>query len=236
MIGKTIGEFQIIREIGRGGMGIVYEAQQQTPSRRVALKALPPQFASSADVSERFRSEAQKMAALDGHPGVVSVYAAGEDQGTAYFTMQLLSHGTLSDHLARHAPSGLPFDQVAAIGAQLADALDFAHSRGIIHRDIKPANIMFSAQGQPVITDFGIAKAGDEVRVTLTGMAICTPEYASPEQVKGNPVDGRSDIYSLGVMLYQMVAGGLPFDAGSGLSMAVAHMERPPTPLSYRFG
>ncbi|MEN6401432.1 MAG: protein kinase, partial [Armatimonadia bacterium] len=236
MIGKTIGEFQIIREIGRGGMGIVYEAQQATPSRRVALKALPPQFASSADVSERFRSEAQKMATLDGHPGVVSVYAAGEDQGTAYFTMQLLSHGTLADHLARHAPFGLPFDEVAAIGAQLADALDFAHSRGIIHRDIKPANIMFSAQGQPVITDFGIAKAGDEVRVTLTGMAICTPEYASPEQFKGNPVDGRSDLYSLGVMLYQMVAGGLPFDAGSGLSMAVAHMERPPTPLSYRFG
>ncbi|MCE5237167.1 serine/threonine protein kinase [bacterium] len=228
MSAQTIGGFQVIRELGRGGMGIVYEAEQAMPRRHVALKVLPPEFAHSPGVAARFEQEANRMAQLDGHPNIATVYAAGEDNGTAYFAMQLLTGGDLEQRLARQGR----FDQreAAQIIAKVADALDHAHRQGIVHRDVKPANIMFNAQGEPVVTDFGIAQAVDQVRMTMTGMSVCTPEYASPEQVKGNPVDGRSDLYSLGVVLYRMVTGRPLFDCGNPMTWAMKHMTEAPQP------
>lgn len=226
MIGRKIGGCEIIREIGRGGMGLVYEARQESPQRLVALKVLSPQLGGSPDVARRFREEANFMARLDGHPNLAAVYAAGEEDGLAYFFMPLLAGGNLEQRLAA---GPMPLPEVVNLGIQMAEALDFAHQRGLVHRDIKPANIMFNTQGLPVLTDFGIAKAADEIRQTMTGMAVCTPEYASPEQVKGNPVDGRSDLYSLGVVLYRMVCGRPVFDSGSAIGLAMKHVSDPPT-------
>ncbi|MCE5237165.1 protein kinase [bacterium] len=230
MQGQTIGGFRIIRELGRGGMGIVYEAEQALPRRHVALKVLPPEFAHSPGVAARFEQEANRMAQLDGHPNIATVYAAGEDNGTAYFAMQLLTGGDLEQRLARQGR----FDQreAAQIIAKVAEALDHAHRQGIVHRDVKPPNIMFNAQSEPVVTDFGIAQAADQVRMTMTGMSVCTPEYASPEQVRGNPVDGRSDLYSLGVVLYRMVTGRPLFDGGNAITVATKHIsEAPQSPV-----
>ncbi|MEN6641701.1 MAG: protein kinase [Armatimonadia bacterium] len=226
MIGRKIGGCEILRELGRGGMGLVYEARQESPQRLVALKVLSPQLSGSPDVARRFREEANFMARLDGHPHLAAVYAAGEEDGLAYFVMPLLAGGNLEQRLAA---GPMPLPEIVNLGIQMAEALDFAHQRGLVHRDIKPANIMFNTQGLPVLTDFGIAKAADEIRQTMTGMAVCTPEYASPEQVKGNPVDGRSDLYSLGVVLYRMVCGRPVFDSGSAIGLAMKHVSDPPT-------
>ena len=234
MVGQTIDGFLIIREIGRGGMGVVYEAQQSSPRRAVALKVLPPHLACNPQVAARFADEANRMARLEQHPNIVTVYAAGEDDGTPYFAMQLLPGQDLEQHL--HQEGRLYLDQAAEIAAQVAEALDYAHQCGVIHRDIKPANIMFDSQGRPLVTDFGIAKAADEYKLTQTGMAIGTPEYSSPEQVKGNPLDGRSDLYSLGVVLYQMVCGQMPFAATTPMAYAVKHVSEPPVPPSAILG
>ncbi|MEN6641697.1 MAG: serine/threonine-protein kinase, partial [Armatimonadia bacterium] len=191
MTGDTFANLQIIREIGHGGMGVVYEAQQQAPQRRVAVKVLPPHLASEPGVAARFADEANKMARLEGHPNIAQVYAAGQSDGVPYLVMQLL-RGDLDQRLRTHG--ALPLSDAAELAAQVADGLDYAHERGVIHRDIKPANIMFDERGRPVVTDFGIAKAMDEYRLTSTGMTLGTPQYASPEQVRGKPLDGRSDL------------------------------------------
>lgn len=230
MIGQIIGGFEIIREIGRGGMGVVYEARQASPRRNVALKVLPRELAHVPQVAARFADEANRMAMLEGHPNIVAVYAAGEDGGVAYFAMQLLSGADLDQRLQREGR--LYLDDAAEIIAQVAEALDFAHQRGVVHRDVKPANIMFDSQGRPLVTDFGIAKARDEYRLTQTGMTIGTPEYASPEQIKGNHRDGRSDVYSLGVVLYQAVCGQMPFTATTPMAYAIKHVSEPPLPAS----
>ncbi|MEN6644829.1 MAG: FKBP-type peptidyl-prolyl cis-trans isomerase [Armatimonadia bacterium] len=210
-------------------MGTVYEATQDSPRRPVALKVLPTELARDPKVAERFAREANRLAALEEHPGIAKVYASGEESGVAYLAMQLLTGGDLEARLQSHGR--LPWQEAATIGAAVADALHFAHEQGIVHRDVKPANIMFTGQGQPVVTDFGIAQAADEVRMTMTGTSICTPEYASPEQIKGNPLDGRSDLYSLGVVLYRMVCGLPLFDCPSPISWAMKHVsEAPPSP------
>ncbi|MCE5237175.1 PASTA domain-containing protein [bacterium] len=228
MIGTTIGGFEIVREIGRGGMGVVYEARQVSPRRTVALKVLPPELTHVPQVARRFEGEANRMAALEQHPGVATVYAAGEENGVSYFAMQFLAGGDLAQRLAQGwRPSSA---ETVEIIAQVAEALNFAHDHGVVHRDVKPANVMFNATGHPVMTDFGIAVAADEMRATVTGTAAMTPEYASPEQIKGNPVDGRSDLYSLGVMLYQMLCGQLPFEAPTTMAVALKHISEPPPP------
>ncbi|MCE5237171.1 serine/threonine protein kinase [bacterium] len=234
MTGQSIGGFEIVREIGRGGMGVVYEARQTSPRRNVALKVLPPELAHVPQVAARFADEANRVAVLEGHPSIVTVYAAGEDKGIPYFAMQLLPGADLEQHLRREGR--LCLDQAAEIVAQVAEALDFAHQRGVVHRDVKPANIMFDSQGRPLVTDFGIAKAREEYRLTQTGMTIGTPEYASPEQIKGNPLDGRSDLYSLGVVLYQAVCGQMPFTATTPMAYAVKHVSEPPLPPSSAVG
>ncbi|MBP7560445.1 MAG: protein kinase [Armatimonadetes bacterium] len=224
MIGHTLGDFDLLEEIGRGGMGVVYRARQRSLGRDVAVKVLPPELAREGQVATRFRSEAQRMAQLD-HPGIASVYAVGEEGGVEYFAMQYLPGGSLQDRLERASVSA---EQAAEIAAQVADALDHAHGQGVIHRDIKPANIMFDGQGRPVVTDFGIAKAVMDPKLTATGMALGTPHYMAPEQVRGNPVDGRADIYALGVVLYEMLCGRPPFAGETPFAVAMKHVTDAP--------
>ncbi|MEN6548931.1 MAG: serine/threonine-protein kinase, partial [Armatimonadia bacterium] len=225
MIGTNLQGFQILREIGHGGMGVVYEAQQSAPQRRVAIKVLPANLAADPAVAARFADEANKMARLEGHPNIARVYSAGQAHGVSFLAMQLLQ-GDLEQRLRAHG--ALPLSDAANIAAQVAEALDYAHQRGVIHRDVKPANIMFDEQGRPLVTDFGIAKAMDEYRLTSTGMTLGTPQYASPEQVRGNPLDGRSDLYSLGIVLYEMVTGRLPFESSTPMGFALKHINEPP--------
>ncbi|MCE5237173.1 serine/threonine protein kinase [bacterium] len=226
MADRTIGGCEITREIGRGGMGVVYEAQQLSPRRTVALKILPPEWARVPQIARRFENEASRMAALEEHAGIATVYLAGDDQGVPYIAMQYLPGGDLGQRLLQGWRPSLP--EIVAVIAEVAEALDFAHQRGVIHRDIKPANIMLDAVGRPVVTDFGIARAVDEIGATMTGSAAMTPEYASPEQIKGNPLDGRSDLYSLGVVLYQLVCGQPPFQAPTAMALALKHISEPP--------
>ncbi|MBP7559859.1 MAG: serine/threonine protein kinase [Armatimonadetes bacterium] len=219
-----LADFDLQQEIGRGGMGVVYRARQKSLGRDVAVKVLPEDLAREGQVAARFRTEAQRMAKL-GHRGIAQVFMVGEESGTQYFAMEYLSGGCLEDRL-RQGP--LPLDAAVQIAAQVAEALDYAHERGVVHRDIKPANIMFSEQGQPVVTDFGIAKALDDSRLTATGMALGTPHYMAPEQAKGNPVDGRADLYALGAVLYEMVCGRPPFQGDSPLSVVMKQISEPP--------
>ena len=224
--GSILSDFGLVREIGRGGMGVVYLAHQRSLGRNVAVKLLPPERARSPQVAQRFAAEARKMAQLS-HRGIAQVFIVGEQQGTRYFAMQYLPGGSLESRL-RQGP--LTVEQAVEVAAQVAEALDYAHAQGLVHRDIKPANIMFDADGRAVVTDFGIARAGEDVHLTATGTAIGTPHYMAPEQARGAVLDGRADIYALGVALYEMVCGRPPFDGETPLSIAVQHLGDTPTP------
>ncbi len=225
-LGSKLGDFEVIEEVGRGGMGVVYRARQVSLGREVAIKVLPSEMARDGQTAARFQAEARRMAQLQ-HPGIAQVYTVGEYEGEHYFAMQYLPGGSLQERLAR---GSLPVPEAVEIAIQVAEALDYAHSRGIIHRDIKPANIMFDGEGRAVVTDFGIAQAADGTMMTATGIALGTPAYMSPEQVKGNPIDGRADLYSLGVVLYEMVCGRPPFVGENALSVAMRHVSEPPMP------
>ena len=224
-------QYLVDAEIGRGGMAVVYRARDVRLNRRVAIKVLPPELAFNADVRERFLREAQTSAQL-AHPGIVPIYTVGEAEQLVFFVMALVEGETLGERLARERR--LPVEQVRRILMDVADALGYAHSCGVVHRDIKPDNIMLDrATGRPVVTDFGIARAaaGDS-RLTVTGVAIGTPAYMSPEQALGErDLDGRSDIYSLGVIGYHMLAGEPPFKASNTPAMLVKHVSETPRPL-----
>ena len=231
MIGETVDGHEVLEELGRGGMGIVYRAREVVLGRDVALKVLPPHLPDRAAARERFLRGAQAMARLD-HPNIATVYRVGEWRDSPYFTMQLLPGGTLGDLLARRGR--LSWKEAAAITAQIARALHEAHRQGVVHRDIKPANLMFDEAGRPVVTDFGIARLMDSAGITTTGMALGTLEYMSPEQVQGTPADGRSDLYALGVVLYHMVCGAPPFAGETPFSVAFKHVnETPPAPEAH---
>ena len=208
LTGTTLGNYQIIQEIGRGGMAIVYKAFQPSLRRYVALKVLPEYYQADPEFVARFQREARAAAQL-GHPNVVTIYDVGEQAGIHYIAMEYLEGGSLLDRLSR-GPLGP--EEALHIIEQVGSALDFAHSHGLIHRDIKPANLLFSGAGRPKVTDFGIARAGDTARLTRAGTMLGTPEYMSPEQAQGMPVDHRSDLYALGVILYEMVCGTYPFE------------------------
>ena len=221
---EVLGDFELLEELGRGGMGGVYRARQRSLDRVVAVKVLPPEMAQEGRVAERFAAEAQRMARLNDH-NVAQVYLVGEQDGVQYFAMQYLPGGSLEDRL-QAGPMDLP--AALEIAAQVAEALEVAHRQGLVHRDIKPANILFDERGQAVVTDFGIAKAGDEVRFTVTGVAVGTPQYMSPEQARGNPVDHRADLYALGVVLYEMLCGRPPFAGETPVSVAMKHVNDAP--------
>jgi serine/threonine-protein kinase PpkA len=221
--GTTIGKYRIVEKIGAGGMADVYRAEDTVMGREVAMKVLPAEFARDAERVSRFEKEVRNLAALD-HSNIVTIYDVGRDNGCHYYSMAMLAGGDLKERIKK----GLSSEKSLEIVKQLADALGYAHRKGLIHRDIKPENIMFDSQQRPVLTDLGIAKAiGSGTRMTKTGMSIGTPHYMSPEQARGQTVDGRSDLYSLGVVFYEMLTGRVPFDAEETFAVAYAHINEP---------
>jgi eukaryotic-like serine/threonine-protein kinase len=229
--------YELDCEIGRGGMGIVYRAKDRRLKRTVAIKLLPPELAFRSEIKTRFLREAETAAQLS-HPNIVPIYTVDEVEGLVFFVMAYVDGDNLAKRIFERGV--LPVDDSRRILRDVADALAYAHERGVVHRDIKPDNIILSSQsGKPMVTDFGIARAVSEgdSRLTATGMAIGTPAYMSPEQAAGErTIDGRSDLYSLGVVAYQMLTGEPPFVANSTPAMLVKHISERPTPLQQRRG
>src|SRR2546428_7496395 len=221
-------EYEILDELGRGGMAIVFKAREKQLEREVAIKVLPFSLAFDKEFVERFQREARTSAKLE-HPGIIPIYRVGKSGRVIYFVMKFLRGKPLASVLA--ARGSLPPAEIRQILVQVARALAYAHKGGIVHRDIKPDNIMFDEHGQAVVTDFGIAKAAVGGKLTGTGMAIGTPHYMSPEQARAQQLDGRSDLYSLGVVAYQCLAGVVPYDGEDSFSIGYKHiMEELPTP------
>ena len=224
-------QYQVESEIGRGGMSVVYRARDIRLNRTVAIKVLPPELAYDPAIRTRFTREAQTSAQLS-HAHIVPIYDVGEREGIAYFVMALVSGGNLAALLAREPRQ--PIDEVRRLLCEIADALAYAHVRGVIHRDVKPDNVLIDADsGRAIVTDFGIARAIEAgTRLTITGNALGTPQYMSPEQAVGErEVDGRSDIYSLGVVAYQMLTGRLPFTGGNTMALLLKHVNERPLPI-----
>src|SRR6184192_748365 len=221
-------EYEILDELGRGGMAIVFKAREKQLEREVAIKVLPFSLAFDKEFVERFQREARTSAKLE-HPGITPIYRVGKSGRVIYFVMKFLRGKPLASVLA--ARGSLPPGEIRQVLVQVARALAYAHKSGIVHRDIKPDNIMFDEHAQAVVTDFGIAKAASGGKLTGTGMSIGTPHYMSPEQARAQPLDGRSDIYSLGVVAFQCLTGSVPFDGEDSFSIGYKHiMEEIPTP------
>ena len=221
---KQIGRYEIKSELGRGGMATVYLGYDKRFEREVAVKVLPAEFLHDPQFSVRFHREAKVVAALE-HPAIVPVYDVGEsDEGLHYFVMRYMNGGSLADKLSK---SNISLKEVARIISIIAPALDDAHEKGIIHRDLKPANILFDHRDRPYLSDFGIAKISGSQH-DVTGSAIIgTPAYMSPEQAQGKKVDGRSDIYALGAIIYRMLTGTRPYSGDTPMSMAIKHITDP---------
>src|SRR5204863_3181074 len=219
------GRYEIQRLLGHGGMAEVYLGTDRVLGRQVAVKVLGPQFARDATFVARFRREAQAAAALN-HPNVVSVYDTGSDDGTHFIVMEYVRGKTLSDVIREDAPL-LP-ERAAEIAQGVAQALAFAHKGGIIHRDVKPGNIMLTPTGDVKVMDFGIARATSSESLTQTATVLGTATYFSPEQAQGEPVDARSDVYSLGIVLYEMLTGRPPFNGDSAVTVAYKHVREQP--------
>lgn len=222
-----LGEFRILRELGRGGMGVVYEAEQLSLKRRVALKVLRFGGLADADALQRFQREAETVAGLH-HTNIVPIHAVGCENGVHYYAMQFIEGQSLAVLL----PTPRAANEVAHWGLQAAEALTYAHQRGVIHRDVKPSNLLLDAQGIVWLTDFGLARRADEVALTVTGVLLGTPRYMSPEQAAAlkQPVDQRSDIYSLGATLYELVTGQPVFDADTPQGVLLQILNAEPTP------
>ena len=227
--------YELDREIGRGGMGVVYRARDRRLKRIVAIKVLPPELAFRSEIKTRFLREAETAAQLN-HPNIVDIYAVDEAEGIVYFVMAYITGDNLAKRLHDHGTLGV--EETRRTLRDVADALAYAHERGVIHRDIKPDNILIDGQsGRPMVTDFGIARAVSEgdSRLTATDIAIGTPTYMSPEQAAGErTIDGRSDLYSLGVLGYQMLTGEPPFVANSTPAILVKHISETPTSVEQR--
>jgi serine/threonine protein kinase len=247
MIGTTISHYRIIGQLGRGGMGVVYEAEDTKLGRHVALKFLPADMASDPQALKRFEREARAASALN-HPNICTIYEIEDHQGQPVIVMELLEGNTIQHRISSHP---LPNQQVLEISIQLADALDAAHSRGIVHRDIKPSNIFLNKRNQAKVLDFGLARKThhqaiaeasavtpmptvslSEEHLTSPGSAVGTVAYMSPEQARGEDLDARSDLFSLGAVMYEMCTGRPPF---AGLTTAVIfdgilHQEPAPHP------
>ncbi|MBC8161505.1 MAG: serine/threonine protein kinase [Roseiflexaceae bacterium] len=233
LVGMKLGKYEVQSLIGSGGMAQVYRGFDHTLQRPVAIKVLTEASAAQPGLVARFEQEARFIARLR-HPAIVHVYDYGEVNGLAYIVQELLPGPTLEQELAAELVSGqrLPREDVLAIVAQLAAALDAAHSAGIIHRDVKPSNAMRNSQGQLVLTDFGIARATQaESRHTAAGLVVGTPDYISPEQVQGQEPTPASDIYALGVVSYEMLAGTRPFEADTPMGVLYKHLHQPPPSL-----
>ena len=240
MIGQTISHYRIMEQLGAGGMGVVYKAQDSRLDRAVALKFLPDKLAQEPQALERFRREARAASALN-HPGICTIYDIGEQDGRGFIVMEFIDGETLRHHIHRQA---LPLEEILRLGMQIAEALDAAHAEGIIHRDIKPANIFVTKRGQAKVLDFGLAKLlpkavaagglsadGDDTDSTsIVGIISGTPSYMSPEQIRGDTLDARTDIFSLGLVLYEMATGRQAFSGPTGGVIIEAVLTRAPAP------
>jgi len=225
MSNGTVGRYQILGEIGRGSMATVYRALDPNSNREVAIKILPREMMHNPEFRARFRQEITMISSLE-HPSIVPVYDSGEDDGQLYFVMRYMTGGSLADLLER---GRLSPTRTAEIIERIALGLDYAHQKGIIHRDIKPDNVLFDTSGKPYLSDFGVAKLA-EVAISDTGSGVMgTPAYLSPEQASGenNKVDNRSDVYGLGVLVYQMLTGERPFTSDTPLGVLVKHINEP---------
>ena len=222
------GRYRIVRKLGSGGMANVYLAEDQELGRRVAIKILNDRHANDEQFVERFRREAKNAASLS-HPNIVSIYDRGEAEGTYYIAMEYLAGRSLKELILSRGPA--PVSVAVDYARQILSALRFAHRNGIVHRDIKPHNCLVDAEGHVKVTDFGIARAGAS-QMTEEGSIIGTAQYLSPEQARGTQVDQRSDLYSLGIVLYEMLTGNVPFTGDSPVEIAMKHLSATPQPLT----
>jgi serine/threonine-protein kinase len=230
--GRTLGEFTLVRRLGQGGMGQVYLAEQRSLKRHVAVKLLKAELAAQASSLARFRQEAEAVACLN-HANIVQVHTIGESDGLPYMVMEYVEGRNLRDYLARKGPPELPV--ALSIMRQVASALQRAAEGGFVHRDIKPDNILLTRKGEVKVADFGLSRSltGDQpLHLTQSGVTLGTPLYMSPEQVQGQPVDHRSDIYSFGVTCYHMLTGRPPFQGSHAFEVALQHVQGTPIPLT----
>jgi serine/threonine-protein kinase len=227
MIGKTVGPYRVLDKLGEGGMGVVFRARDSRLDRDVALKVLPAEALGDDSARRRLLHEARTASALN-HPNICAIYDVGEADGQVYIAMELVHGRLLTADLGRD-PSALP--RVLRLGVQLADALEHAHDRGVVHRDLKPANLMITETGAVKIMDFGIARVAGTEHLTNAGFMMGTPAYMSPEQVKGQEIDARADLYAMGVVFYRLSTGKLPFKGDTPFAMAQSQVNDPPTPV-----
>ena len=220
------GRYRVLRKLGSGGMADVYMAEDQQLGRRVALKVLHRRFAEDQQFVERFRREASSAAGLS-HPNVVAIFDRGEWDGTYYISMELVEGRTLKEIVRDKGPA--PPEAAIDLTRQILRAARYAHKHGVVHRDIKPHNVLIDQDGRVRVTDFGIARAGTS-DITETGSVMGTAQYLSPEQAQGRAVDARSDLYSIGIVLYELLTGQVPFDAESPVTVALMQVSEPPLP------
>jgi serine/threonine protein kinase len=237
MIGRTVSHYRVVGKLGMGGMGVVYDAEDERLPRRVALKFLSDELADDPDATRRLRREAQTIALLN-HPNICTIYDVDDYDGRLFIAMERLDGTTLKLHMARKT---LDTPELADIAAQIAEALAVAHAKGVIHRDIKPGNVFVSQSGQVKVLDFGLARrlpppeagaAGSMEGSTIPGRPLGTVSYMAPERILQTPLDGRSDLFSLGVVIYEMATGRLPFTGASPSETVANILDKDPAPIA----